>query len=62
MRPRGPASQYHHTTKEERTLCSAPLLIVCYKRAKNIGDIVSQTSLFQNRGEEVSTYLGRAPD
>jgi hypothetical protein len=37
-------------------------MIVCYKRAKNIGDIVSQTSLFQNRGEEVSTYLGRAPD
>ena len=34
MRPRGPASQYHHTTKEERTPCSAPLLIVisiCYE-------------------------------
>ncbi len=33
-------------------------MIVCYKRAKDIGDVVSQTSLFQNRGEEVSTYLG----
>ena len=37
-------------------------MIVCYKRAPNIGDMVSQTSLFQNRGEEVSTYLGRTPD
>ena len=37
-------------------------MIVCYKRAKNIGDIVSQTSLFQNRGEEVSTYLGKSTD
>jgi len=27
-------------------------MIVCYKRAKNIGDIVSQTSLFQNRDED----------
>ena len=37
-------------------------MIVCYKRAPNIGDIVSRTSLFQNRGEEVSTFMGRAPD
>ena len=37
-------------------------MVVCYKRAKNIGDIVSQTSLFQNRGEEVSTYLGRTTE
>ena len=37
-------------------------MIVCYKRAPNIGDIVSRTSLFQNRSEEVSTYMGRTPD
>ena len=37
-------------------------MIVCYKRAPNIGDKVSRTSLFQNRGEEVSTFMGRTPD
>jgi hypothetical protein len=37
-------------------------MIVCYKRAPNIGDKVSRTSLFQNRGEEVSTFMGKIPD
>ena len=32
-------------------------MVVCTKRATNIGDVVSRTSLYQNRGEEVSTFI-----
>lgn len=50
---------YQQTCEDEiRQELGIERLTIAYSRAKNIGDAVTKSSLFQVSGEEVSTFLG----